>query len=58
MTTKKPKMPVQMAFEASTVRVAIAAVLQGGYVLARAADSEEPFNQAIAEALALLAHAR
>ena len=27
MTTKKPKMPVQMAFEASTVRVAIADIL-------------------------------
>jgi TetR/AcrR family transcriptional regulator, transcriptional repressor for nem operon len=33
---------------------AIVAVLQGGYVLARAAGSAEPFDQAIAGALALL----
>ncbi len=36
----------------------IAAVVQGGYVLARAAGSEEPFEQATAGALALLAAAR
>ncbi|WP_425458746.1 TetR family transcriptional regulator C-terminal domain-containing protein [Actinomadura syzygii] len=37
---------------------AIVACLQGGYVLARAADSTEPFDQAIAGILALLdAHA-
>jgi AcrR family transcriptional regulator len=34
---------------------ALVAVLQGGYVLARAADSVEPFNQAMRGALALLA---
>jgi AcrR family transcriptional regulator len=33
----------------------IAAVLQGGYVLARAADSVEPFDQAVRGVLALLA---
>ncbi len=36
----------------------IAAVLQGGYVLARAAQSVEPFEHAINGALALLAAAR
>ena len=35
----------------------IAAVLQGGYVLARAADDTAPFDQAIRGALALLAAA-
>ena len=35
----------------------IAAVVQGGYVLARAAGSEEPFERATAGALALLATA-
>lgn len=34
---------------------AVVAVLQGGYVLARAADSTAPFEQAIAGVLALLA---
>lgn len=33
----------------------LVAVLQGGYVLARAADSEDPFEQAVTGALALLA---
>ncbi|WP_280697713.1 TetR/AcrR family transcriptional regulator [Kitasatospora sp. GP82] len=36
------------------VAAAIAAVVQGGYVLARAADSPEPFHQAVRGALALL----
>ncbi|MGK4584249.1 TetR/AcrR family transcriptional regulator [Kitasatospora sp. HPMI-4] len=36
------------------VAAAIAAVAQGGYVLARAADSPEPFQQAVRGALALL----
>jgi hypothetical protein len=33
-------------------------MLQGGYVLARAAQSEEPFHQAVRGALALLADQR
>ncbi|MDH6145019.1 MULTISPECIES: TetR/AcrR family transcriptional regulator [Kitasatospora] len=33
---------------------ALVAVLQGGYVLARSAESEEPFHQAVRGALALL----
>ncbi|HEY3483508.1 MAG TPA: TetR/AcrR family transcriptional regulator, partial [Streptomyces sp.] len=37
---------------------ALAAVVQGGYVLARAADSQEPFDQAVRGATALLAAAR
>jgi TetR/AcrR family transcriptional repressor of nem operon len=40
------------------VAVALAAVLQGGYVLARAAQSVEPFDEAIAGALELLAAQR
>ncbi|MDF3293306.1 MULTISPECIES: TetR/AcrR family transcriptional regulator [Streptomyces] len=36
---------------------AIAATLQGGYVLARAADSTEPFEHAVTGVLALLASA-
>lgn len=34
---------------------AIVAVVQGGYVLARAADSQEPFDRAVRGAVALLA---
>jgi len=40
---------------AGEVAEAIVAVLQGGYVLARAADSPEPFHRAIRGVLALLA---
>ncbi|GAA0689601.1 TetR/AcrR family transcriptional regulator [Kitasatospora atroaurantiaca] len=36
------------------IAAAVVAVLQGGYVLARAADSPEPFHQAVRGALALL----
>jgi len=34
----------------------LAAVLQGGYVLARAADSDDPFRRSIRGALGMLAH--
>ncbi|MFD8492948.1 TetR/AcrR family transcriptional regulator [Amycolatopsis sp. NPDC059657] len=37
-----------------TTAATIVAVLQGGYVLARAADSVEPFDQAVTGVLALL----
>ncbi|MET9221973.1 TetR/AcrR family transcriptional regulator [Streptomyces sp. NPDC088197] len=37
---------------------AIVAVVQGGYVLARAADSQEPFDRAVRGATALLTAAR
>ncbi|WP_028938203.1 TetR/AcrR family transcriptional regulator [Pseudonocardia spinosispora] len=40
---------------ASHVASMIVAVVQGGYVLARAAQSSEPFDEAVAGALALLA---
>jgi len=40
--------------DAQAIAAALVAVLQGGYVLARAAGSEAPFHQAIAGALALL----
>ncbi|MDH6114082.1 TetR/AcrR family transcriptional repressor of nem operon [Kitasatospora sp. MAP12-15] len=40
---------------AQELAAAVVAVVQGGYVLARAAGSEEPFRQAIRGALALLA---
>ncbi|MFD1052047.1 TetR/AcrR family transcriptional regulator, partial [Kibdelosporangium lantanae] len=36
----------------------LVAVLQGGYVLARAADTTEPFDQAVSGVLALLAAIR
>ncbi len=37
------------------IAAAVVAVVQGGYVLARAADSVEPFRQAVRGALGLLA---
>ncbi|GAA1947971.1 TetR/AcrR family transcriptional regulator [Kitasatospora viridis] len=39
---------------AAELAQALVAVIQGGYVLARAADSAEPFHQAVRGALALL----
>ncbi|MFD7511708.1 TetR/AcrR family transcriptional regulator [Streptomyces sp. NPDC059853] len=41
--------------DARATAATVVAVLQGGYVLARAADSVEPFDQAITGVLALLA---
>jgi TetR/AcrR family transcriptional repressor of nem operon len=41
-------------FEPAEVAATLLAVLQGGYVLARAANSIEPYQQAIAGALSLL----
>lgn len=41
----------------AAVAAMLAAVVQGGYVLARAAGSEEPFERAVAGVLALLAAA-
>ncbi|MEU5095618.1 TetR/AcrR family transcriptional regulator [Streptomyces sp. NPDC020996] len=43
------------ALDPQTVAATVVAVLQGGYVLARAADSVQPFDQAIAGVLSLLA---
>ncbi|MGI5171146.1 TetR/AcrR family transcriptional regulator [Spirillospora sp. CA-253888] len=43
------------ALDPRATAAAIVAVLQGGYVLARAADSVQPFDQAIAGVLGLLA---
>ncbi|MGW2280096.1 TetR/AcrR family transcriptional regulator [Streptomyces sp. NPDC001770] len=43
------------ALDPRATAATIVAVLQGGYVLARAADSVEPFDQAIAGVLGLLA---
>ncbi|AEN12572.1 MULTISPECIES: TetR/AcrR family transcriptional regulator [unclassified Streptomyces] len=43
------------ALDPQTTAATIVAVLQGGYVLARAADSVDPFDQAVAGALGLLA---
>jgi TetR/AcrR family transcriptional regulator, transcriptional repressor for nem operon len=42
----------------SDTATAVAAVVQGGYVLARAAGSREPFDRAVRGALALLTAAR
>ena len=44
-----------MALPLVDIAATLAAVLQGGYVLARAADSAEPFNRAIDGVLDLLA---
>jgi AcrR family transcriptional regulator len=41
--------------DTAALAATIVAVLQGGYVLARAADSPEPFDQAVSGVLALLA---
>ncbi|MDH6133530.1 TetR/AcrR family transcriptional repressor of nem operon [Kitasatospora sp. MAA4] len=41
--------------DAQELAAMVVAVVQGGYVLARAADSEEPFHRAVGGALALLA---
>ena len=47
------------ALDPRATAAALLAILQGGYVLARAAGSTEPFDQAVDGALALLAaHAR
>lgn len=43
------------ALDPQATAATIVAVLQGGYVLARAADSVAPFDQAIAGVLGLLA---
>ncbi|MEU0535361.1 TetR/AcrR family transcriptional regulator [Amycolatopsis tolypomycina] len=40
--------------DTAALAATIVAVLQGGYVLARAADSPEPFDQAVSGVLALL----
>ena len=45
---------LESAVDPAATAAAIVAVLQGGYVLARAADTEEPFEQAVAGILALL----
>ncbi|MEU2058034.1 TetR/AcrR family transcriptional regulator [Streptomyces bungoensis] len=43
------------ALDPQAIAATVVAVLQGGYVLARAADSVQPFDQAIAGVLGLLA---
>ncbi|MDX3195681.1 TetR/AcrR family transcriptional regulator [Streptomyces sp. MN03-5084-2B] len=43
------------SLDPAALAATIVAVLQGGYVLARAADSPEPFDQAVSGVLALLA---
>jgi TetR/AcrR family transcriptional repressor of nem operon len=43
------------SLDTAALAATIVAVLQGGYVLARAADSPEPFEQAVSGVLALLA---
>jgi TetR/AcrR family transcriptional regulator, transcriptional repressor for nem operon len=45
---------VSMSVDPAAAASAIVATLQGGYVLARAADSTQPFDQAIEGILALL----
>ncbi|WP_407675846.1 TetR family transcriptional regulator C-terminal domain-containing protein [Peterkaempfera bronchialis] len=43
------------ALDPAETAAAVVAVVQGGYVLARSADSAEPFDRAVRGALALLA---
>jgi AcrR family transcriptional regulator len=45
---------LESAVDPASTAAVIVAALQGGYVLARAADTTEPFDQAIAGILALL----
>jgi TetR/AcrR family transcriptional regulator, transcriptional repressor for nem operon len=45
---------LESAVDPASTAAAIVAALQGGYVLARAADTTEPFDQAVAGVLALL----
>jgi TetR/AcrR family transcriptional repressor of nem operon len=45
---------LESAVDPAATAAVIVAALQGGYVLARAADTTEPFDQAIAGILALL----
>jgi AcrR family transcriptional regulator len=49
---------LRAGLDPSDTAAAIAAVVQGGYVLARAAGSREPFDAAVRGAAALLAAAR
>ncbi|WP_424186966.1 TetR/AcrR family transcriptional regulator [Actinokineospora sp. G85] len=42
--------------DTAALAATVVAVVQGGYVLARAADTTEPFDQAVSGALALLGH--
>jgi AcrR family transcriptional regulator len=49
---------LQPGLDPSHTAAAIAAVVQGGYVLARAAGTREPFDDAVRGAVALLAAAR
>ncbi|MEE4545368.1 TetR/AcrR family transcriptional regulator [Streptomyces sp. V4-01] len=49
---------LRAGLDPSDTAAAIAAVVQGGYVLARAAGSREPFDAAVRGAVALLAAAR
>ncbi|GAB3887159.1 TetR/AcrR family transcriptional regulator [Kibdelosporangium lantanae] len=44
--------------DTAALAATLVAVLQGGYVLARAADTTEPFDQAVSGVLALLAAIR
>jgi AcrR family transcriptional regulator len=54
LTEGQAKGEVAKRLEPAQTAATIAAVLQGGYVLARAADSVEPFDDAIDGVLALL----
>jgi Tetracyclin repressor-like, C-terminal domain len=46
---------LNLSVDPAAVATALVAVLQGGYVLARAADSADAYTQAVEGALALLA---
>ncbi|GGY54427.1 TetR/AcrR family transcriptional regulator [Streptomyces omiyaensis] len=55
MTEGRERGELDAALDPPTTAATVVATLQGGYVLARAADSVHPFDQAIAGVLGLLA---
>ncbi|MEU2549033.1 TetR/AcrR family transcriptional regulator [Streptomyces roseolus] len=55
LTEGRERGELNAALDPRTTAATVVAVLQGGYVLARAADSVQPFDQAIAGVLGLLA---
>ncbi|TKA06512.1 TetR/AcrR family transcriptional regulator [Actinacidiphila oryziradicis] len=55
LTEGRQRGEIASALDPASTAATIVAVLQGGYVLARAADSTEPFDQAVDGILVLLA---
>ncbi|WP_420809037.1 TetR family transcriptional regulator C-terminal domain-containing protein [Amycolatopsis suaedae] len=55
LTEGRERGELEATLDPGTTAATVVAVLQGGYVLARAAGSVEPFDQAVTGVLALLA---